>query len=315
MREPDLAVIESELQLKLPEVFRRFMLQHGEEIRRAGEVLRYDVVLQTDPKSVVELNRELRRVGIETGPDATPAPWPVECLALSDNGAGDYECLKWNETTGAIYRFNGEEGRFQRQFKTLEHYRTDLAKRVAKFQKSGPGKSDPELLDAFNLSSGRSAFTVVVGGIEPPATPAKLKAAGVDTGKLKSGLARLLEVITGIPAGRWRMGMEPGEYPVQVRVTYATEAKPVGPVEFDHIQVLLGELLIGFKTHGGTAAPPDPPINWEAFEAALGTVHEAAIGKPVRLVLGSVTGGFSGYGYGTYKCKYRLTSAKGSVPK
>ncbi len=312
MREPDFAVIESELQLKLPEVFRRFMLQHGGEIRSAEEVLRYDVVLKTDTKAVVELNRELRRVGIETGPDATPAPWPVEYLALSDNGAGDYECIKLNETTGAIYLFNGEEGRFQRKFKTLEDYRKDLAKRVAKFQKSGPGKSDPELLEAFNLSSGPSAFNVVVHRIEPPATPAKLKAAGVDTEKLKSGLARILEVITGIKAERWRMGMEPGEYPVQVRFTYATEAKPVGPLEFSSIQMLLGELMIVFKAREGAAAPPDPPINWEAFEDALGTVHEVAIGKPVRLVLGRITGGFSEYGYGTYECKYRLTVAGGN---
>jgi len=56
MTQSDLLAIESELQTKLPKVFRTFMLNHGEEIRQAEKTLRYEVVLKTDPKEVVELN-------------------------------------------------------------------------------------------------------------------------------------------------------------------------------------------------------------------------------------------------------------------
>jgi hypothetical protein len=307
MTEADLAFVESELQVTLPEAFRQFMLQHGQELRRAENVLRYDVVLSTDAEAVVKLNREIREFGIEVGIHATPAPWPLEYLALNDNTGGDYECVKLSEATCPIYLFDHEEGRFHRKFKTLEDYRKNLAKRVAKFEKSGPGKSDPELLEAFSLTSDDRAFHVGLRRVQPPVTPAKLKAAGVDTESLQSAFAGVLEVVTGIKAESWRMGMKPGKYPVQVQVTFATEAEPVGPLEPSYIQMLTGDLMVVFKLRDRASAPPDPPVDWRAFEDALCTVIEVAIGKPVRLVLGRVSGSFEEYGNGCFKCKYQLT--------
>jgi hypothetical protein len=306
MTPSDLSAIESELQIKLTEVFRSFMLKHGEEIRQAGKTLRYDDVLMTNPKQVVELNLNVRRFGIETGPDATPAPWPLEYLALNDNGAGDHECIKLDDDTGAVYLFNGEEGTFRRKFKSLDDYLGKLDKRVKKFEKSGPGKSDPKLLDAMRLFAGEHAFAVVIESIKKPATLKGLLATGIDPERLKSGLAKMLEIITGIAAGDWRMAIGEGDYPVQLKVSYSTDAKPAGPLAFSHIQMITGDLMVVFHARDSKATPPNPPIDWLAFEDALRALHETVIGKPVRLTLGKMSGEFSEYGYGTYKCKYCL---------
>jgi hypothetical protein len=306
MTESDLLAIESGLQIELPEEFRSFMLKHGSEIRQAEQKLRYDDVLMTNPKKVVELNLKLRRYGIETGPDATPAPWPLEYLALNDNGAGDHECIKLNDAKGAVYLFNGEEGRFIRKYKSLDDYLGKLGKRVKKFEKSGPGKSDPKLLDALLLFSGNQSFAVVIERVEKPASPEGLVAAGIDSEQLKSKLAKLLEIITGIAAGSWRMTIGAGEYPPQLEVAYSTNANPAGPLALSSIQMMDGEFMIGFKAHDPKASPPNPPVDWLAFENALCALHETVIGKSVRLTLGNMSGEFNEHGYGNYKGKYCL---------
>ena len=98
MTKQDLAQIESELGIKLPAAVRSFMLDHA---RRAGQGPSARSSTRSSsrpsPKAIVKLNKQLRKYGIEVGDDATPAPWPAEYLALSDNGAGDHECIKLDE--------------------------------------------------------------------------------------------------------------------------------------------------------------------------------------------------------------------------
>jgi hypothetical protein len=239
----------------------------------------------------------------------------LEYLALSDNGAGDYECIRLSDATGAIYLFNGEEGVFRREFKSLDDYLGNLEKRVEKFENSGPGKSDPELLGALTLMSGRQAsFLLVMERVKPPATLESLIAAGINPDRLKSGLAEILELVTGIAAGEWRMVIGAGDYPVQLKVSYSTDVKPVGPLAFSSILMVDGELTVVLTPHDPKAPPPDPPIDWPAFENALCGLHETVIGKPVRLILGKISGEFNAYGYGTYKCEYCLVGSNGLPP-
>src|SRR5688572_25159912 len=109
MTEADLARVESQLGVKLPAPFRRFMLDHGEELDRARKLLRDEVVWETDPKRIVTLNQVLRKYGYETGDDATPTAWPTEYVALSDNGSGDHDCLRTGDKSAApVYGFDGE---------------------------------------------------------------------------------------------------------------------------------------------------------------------------------------------------------------
>jgi hypothetical protein len=308
MTQSDLLAIESELQTKLPRVFRTFMLKHGEEIRQAEKTLRYEVVLKTDPKEVVELNLEVRRFGIET------EPWPLDYLALSDNGAGDYECIKLSDAAGAIYQLNGEGGGFRRKFKSLEDYLGKLEKRVQKFKKSGAGKSDPELLDALTLLSGEHAFLAVMRRVKSPATLESLIAAGINPDRLKSGLAQMLQLITGIAADEWRMVIGAGDYPVQLKVSYSTDVKPLRPLALSSILMVDGELTVGFKARDPKVPPSNPPIDWLALENALCGLHETVILKPVRLTLRKIFGEFNEYGYGSYKCEYCLVGSDGLPP-
>jgi hypothetical protein len=309
MTQSDLLAIESELQTKLPKVFRTFMLNHGEEIRQAEKTLRYEVVLKTDPKEVVELNLEVRHFGIET------EPWPLEYLALSDNGAGDHECIKLSDATGAIYRFYHERGGFCRKYKSLKDYLGNLEKRMEKFGKSGAGKSDPELLDALTLLSGEHAFLAVLKRVKSPATLESLRAAGINPDRLKSGLAQVLELITGIAAGKWRMVIGAGDYPVQLKVSYSTNAKLVRPLALSSIHMGDGELTVGFKALDPKVPPSNPPIDWLALENALCGLHKTVIGKPVRLSLGKISGEFNEYGYGSYECEYCLVGSGGLPPR
>src|SRR5687767_8428095 len=122
MTKSDLARIESDLGVKLPVAVRNFMLAHGDELAKARRTLAGEVVFETSPAAIVKLNKSLRKRGIEVGDDATPAPWPTHYLALSDNGAGDHECIRLDEKSGAVHEFNGEEGRFTRKYASLDAY-------------------------------------------------------------------------------------------------------------------------------------------------------------------------------------------------
>ena len=308
MTEADLASIESKLGVKLPPAFRRFMLDHGDELARARKRLRDEVVWETAPGKIIRLNQDLRRYGYETGDDATPTPWPLEYLALSDNGAGDHDCLRTTDKAAPVYRFDGESGTFRRKFKTPGDYLTKLRRRVKQAGKASVGRSDPALRDALTLIGGVLDFTIIVPGVKQPATPAALRAAGVDTAKLASTLATLLEVITGVRSKQWTVSLRKGESPAEVAARYSTTAKPANPLSLSVLSMSAGDLFLSLHSTDDRMTLKKLPVDWAAFATALGDLHEAVTGKPVALTMGLPSGSFD-EGFGRFKCKYRVNLA------
>jgi hypothetical protein len=308
MTDAHLAHLESKLQIKLPAAFRRFMLDHGEELARARKLLRDEVVWETDPKRIVKLNQDLRKYGYETGDDATPTPWPREYLALSDNGAGDHDCLRATDKSAPVFRFDGESGTFARQFKTPDDYLAKLRRRVTKAQKGSAGRGDPALRDALTLIGDTSAFSVIVPAAGQPATPATLRAAGVDVPGLKAGLATLLEVVTGVRRERWKIATGKGEYPTQMNAAYSTTAKPPKPLALSVLSMSEGDLFLSLHSSDDRMTVKKLPLDWRAFAQALGDLYAAVSGQPVQLTMGTPSGKFED-GFGRFKCKYRVARA------
>lgn len=281
MTPKDLSQIESALDVNLPEKVRRFLLDHADELNAARKTLDDEVVLETRPAAIVKLNRSLRKHGIE---DARPTPWPTEYLALSDNGAGDHDCVKLTEKTGAIHEFNGEEGRFSRKFPSPGAYLAGLRKRLAKFQKSAKGKSDPKLLKRSpGLFADGKYFSVAVSDVAPPVTAAELRAAGVDTDRLLAEYAALLEAVTAVPRRSWAISLRKGEYPNQVRLAYSTTARQTKPFAFGGFQIVDGHMKLSVQAADPKSTLDVSMVEWPAFNQALGNLFATVMRTPVRV--------------------------------
>lgn len=310
MSENDLAMIETELAVKLPAGFRKFMLAHGEELKKAAKTLEMEVVLEAKPRAIIKINKMLRKYGIEVGDDATPAPWPLEYLALSDNGAGDHLCLKLDEKSGAIYEFNGEEGRFIPCFTSLDVYRADLDKRLEKYRKSPKGKSDQKLIRRVPaMVLNHNSLDISFPKLTPPVTPQMIAKEGIDTQRLQSEFARLLSGITGIAPQKWTFKIGRGESPISVRVIGHAKSKSTRPFQEVRFLIFQGALDLVVQSQPPTRELDESAIDWDTFDSGLTGIIETLLKTGAQLTRGQVSVSKpTVYGYITFKCQYGMNT-------
>jgi hypothetical protein len=272
-------------------------------------------VWETRPAAVVPLNRSLRRSGIVLGDDADPSPWPREYLALTDNGAGDHECVRLTNKSAPVYVFLSEASTFERLFPSPDSYLADLRQRVAKWQRIHKGKSDPVMLkhSPVLFHDGRG-LRVPRPPMEPPFTAAKLREAGVDTRRFASEYAALLEAVTGVPRRSWRFRYRTLNQAVSLN--HSTAARSKKPFLFEGFEMVNGDLSLRvrstdpdtkFGNHKPAGKLDASLIDWPAFNAALVGLFGVVMRTPVRLKPDKVrVSKPTSYGYTLFKCKYAL---------
>jgi hypothetical protein len=289
MNEKDFSKIETGLEVKLPEVFKAFVVRHGKELKEAAKTLADEVVWETSAARIVKLNKEVRKEGIEVGDEAEAAPWPGEYLALSDDGAGDHECIKLNDESGAVYEFSHEEGLFAKKFESPEAYLEDLRGRVKKFGESPAGKSEKGLVErAPFFTADPGGLNVPMNEMEPPVTEEKVRALGVDVERAKGEFAALLAAVSLIPREKWKIEIVAGKYPNQIRLSCATEGKSPKRVMLSHFQMNRGAMRLVVKTTHPRLEFDAGGINWELFHGAVRGLYEVFMRTKLRMTPGEI---------------------------
>ena len=301
----DLREIESALGVTIPGEFRAFLLEHGDELDAARKTLADQVVLGTRPAAVIKLNRGLRKQGVVLGDDRDPSPWPLEYLALTDNGGGDYECVKLTEAGGAIHRFLSESSRFERLFPSPTAYLADLRERVAKHHKAIKARQSSTVLRAPQIVSNGQVARVEALDVESPVSAAALRAAGVDTGVLCSHFEKFLAAVTGIAPRSWTVRAVPKDR--HVHLEYATAARSNKLFAFTSFQVINARLGMQVMARDPARAMDVGWVDWPALDATLAGMCATVLRTPVRLQPGKPKATKpERSGYATYQCGYQL---------
>ncbi len=115
MTERDLARVEKALAVRLPDHYRRFLLEHATTVARLKRRSDRLVPFFTTAKELLDANRDLRAdPHLQEVHDDT-APWPLKYLIVGTDGGGDYWCVDLNSPREAIWHFDHEAGgRFRR---------------------------------------------------------------------------------------------------------------------------------------------------------------------------------------------------------
>src|SRR5690349_11646596 len=103
MTDAELAKIESELELELPDYYREFMRNYPAPLLAIpnGPSLGQ---LSNSPDHIIELNRIVRMMQC--------FDWPEEYLAIGESGCGDYYAIDMDDEYSSVYLWNHEQGDF-----------------------------------------------------------------------------------------------------------------------------------------------------------------------------------------------------------
>ena len=308
MTRSQLAEVESALGIALPEGFRQFASTHAKTLKAARKALRDEVVFETSAKPIIKLNKDLRKHGIEV--DGRPAPWPGEYLALSDNGAGDHECIKLDEADGAVYRFDGESGLFEPAFPSLPHYLDGLKQKLDHYTRSPRGMSNAKLAKQVHFASDGQGVDINLSGIEQPATPEKLQARGADLERLGAQTVALLAAVSGADTAGWSSRLAPGGYPPLVRCAcQMADGSPV-PKAFATMMISEGTLRFSLAARNLPAGRQQPSAGgWDAVHAAVRGLHEAVMGIPLNMEFSPMLVEVDEHGWHRYHCDFSLAPA------
>jgi hypothetical protein len=110
MMEKGIAGIESAVGVKLPEHYRRFLLEHAQSLKAAKKKLPMRGILYFEPKQITEINRGLRHNPRMIEINGDSEPWPLNYFVVGTNGGGDYWMVDLNDTKEAIWKYDSESG-------------------------------------------------------------------------------------------------------------------------------------------------------------------------------------------------------------
>jgi hypothetical protein len=126
MTDADLDGIESALALKLPESYRRFMLDYPQWLPAQqpdwSDVEKWE--LANDPKQVIRFNRYVR--GFGPGEFFDDGPWPDHYFVIGSEHDQNWFFLDLASGSDAVFLFHHEEGEVRREAAALAEFPSAL---------------------------------------------------------------------------------------------------------------------------------------------------------------------------------------------
>jgi len=102
MQNEEMRVLESELDIELPGVYRDFLLSYPENLLQTS-VPNFELL--NDAKELICLNREVERSHMNE--------WNSSFFVIGSSGCGDYYAIDVDEPDGEVYFWNHELGRVE----------------------------------------------------------------------------------------------------------------------------------------------------------------------------------------------------------
>jgi hypothetical protein len=106
MTERDLARIEKTLGVKLPDHYRRFLIDHGTALAKARK--ERGVPLFATAKEIIAANKELRKNPSLRDTNQDTEPWPLKYLIVGSDGGGDDWCVDLSSHDEVVWFFDSE---------------------------------------------------------------------------------------------------------------------------------------------------------------------------------------------------------------
>ena len=136
MTDGDLKKIESQLAHPVPDVYRQFMIAHGEELRKAKEAMPRRAMIYRDAGDVIKNNRFAREHADDVfpiGPKDTP--FAESYFMIGDNGGGDYWFIKRESPESGVWFYECESHEVSKANKSLDDYLDEVRKAMRKQEK------------------------------------------------------------------------------------------------------------------------------------------------------------------------------------
>jgi hypothetical protein len=140
MTEADLASVEIQLGVTLPEHYRRFMLEYPQTLIDTKLDLGWireapaDRQFYNNPARLVELNRDVRLPGTPWVGEAGD-PWPDNFFVIGDDQCGNYWSVDLQTADPGVWFYDHEIGAFERQHESLQDFGESLLKEIAEFNR------------------------------------------------------------------------------------------------------------------------------------------------------------------------------------
>ena len=115
MTEVDLALIQSELDLEVPEYYREFILNYPEALHAPG-CHAWQVELSDVANHVITLNHQVR--------SSQSIDWEDEYFVIGESGCGDYYAIDIDDVESPVYFWNHDIGDFddREELESLDHF-------------------------------------------------------------------------------------------------------------------------------------------------------------------------------------------------
>jgi hypothetical protein len=133
--ETDIASLEKNLNLALPEYYRQFLMnfptqlvETRHEFSDGGSEPISNREFYNRVDQILYFNKDVRAPG--TPWNEYGGPWPKQYLVIGDDGCGNYWTLNLGAKREAVYFYDHETGRFERQFKSVREFADSLVQKT-----------------------------------------------------------------------------------------------------------------------------------------------------------------------------------------
>ena len=139
--------IERELAVTLPQYFRNFLADFPLSLIDAKTDLGWkqeapaDREFRNDPDQIIYWNRHVRHAGTPWTDD--DGPWPEKYFVIGDDECGNFWAIDLESDDEAVWFYDHDCGRFERQCDSLPAFQAALLKKIAEFNaENGKGDSN-----------------------------------------------------------------------------------------------------------------------------------------------------------------------------
>ena len=129
MHQQDIEKIETMLGYSLPPEYKAFLMQHTNELIRAGNILKYYATLWTDAEEIIQGNLDARTYAADMviGEDEShQQSWPEYYLVVGTNGGGDFWFIDRTGAKSGIWFWQHEENSITQENISFDEYMANI---------------------------------------------------------------------------------------------------------------------------------------------------------------------------------------------